>query len=64
MDTVLFLGITVGQLIKYVIMLVVLILLIKLFFPKYRKVEPNEAVIISGPLRKKYKATDLNGELM
>ena len=62
MNTVVFLGLTIGDIIKYVIMLIVLILLIKLFFPKYRKVEPNEAVIISGPLRKKYKATDLKGE--
>ncbi len=47
----------------YIIGVVVLILLL-LCFPRYRKVPPNEALVISGPIRHKYKVRDENGNIV
>ena len=41
----------------------VLVLLI-LFFPRYHKVPPNQALVISGITRRKYKVKDESGELV
>ena len=41
----------------------VLVLLI-LFFPRYHKVPPNQALVISGITRRKYKVKDADGELV
>ena len=46
-----------------IIGLVVLVLLL-LFFPRYRKVPPNEALVISGPIRRSYKVRDESGEVV
>ena len=46
--------------VPYMIVVFVLLLLI-VFFPRYRKVPPNEALVISGIARHRYKVKDSDG---
>ena len=47
----------------FIIAAVVLLLLI-LFCPRYRKVPPNEALVISGFVRRRYKVKDADGKII
>lgn len=40
------------------------IILLVLFFPRYHKVPPNQALIISGKLRRRYKVKDAEGNIV
>ena len=53
----------ISSVLPYIITVVVFVLLI-LFFPRYRKVPPNEALVISGPIRRNYRVRDENGEVV
>lgn len=46
------------------LIIVGVILLLVLFFPRYHKVPPNQALIISGKLRRRYKVKDADGNIV
>jgi len=52
-----------GVYLKYTAIGVVVLILLLIFCPRYRKVPPNEALIISGFLRRRYKVRDEDGKL-
>ena len=43
---------------------VIVLVLLLLFFPRYHKVPPNQALVISGITRRKYKVKDADGQLV
>ncbi len=48
----------------YVVGAIVIIVALLLLFPRYRKVPPNQALVISGPIRRKYQVKDENGNVV